>query len=102
MRRPSIKTRQLFQALLDAPEHESYGFELVKVTGLRSGSVYPILRRLEDEDLVVAREETIDPSARRPRVRVYYRLTPAGRVAAREAIRDKSSALRSLNAGWGS
>lgn len=100
MRTRSIQTRQIFQALLDAPEEETYGFELVKVTGLPSGSVYPILRRLEDEKLLSAREEMIDPSARRPRYRIFYRLTAEGRRVAREATREKATALRSLNPGW--
>jgi PadR family transcriptional regulator PadR len=100
MRTRSIQTRQVFQALLDAPDDETYGFELVKVTGLPSGSVYPIMRRLEDEKIVTAREEVIDPNARRPRYRVFYRLTADGRRVAREATRDTSKALRSLNPGW--
>jgi PadR family transcriptional regulator, regulatory protein PadR len=100
MRTRSIQTRQIFQALLDAPEDETYGFELVKVTGLPSGSVYPILRRLEDEKIITAREEVIDPNARRPRYRIFYRLTAEGRRVAREATREKSTALRSLNPGW--
>jgi DNA-binding PadR family transcriptional regulator len=100
MRTRSIQTRQIFQALLDAPEAETYGFELVKVTGLQSGSVYPILRRLEDEQLITAREEVIDPNAKRPRYRIFYRLTTDGRRVAREATREKSQALRSLNPGW--
>jgi DNA-binding PadR family transcriptional regulator len=100
MRKRSIQTRQVFQALLDAPEDETYGFEVVKVTGLPSGSVYPILRRLEDERIIMAREEVIDANARRPRYRIYYRLTADGRRVAREATREKSKALRSLNPGW--
>lgn len=100
VRTRSIQTRQVLQALLDAPEDESYGFELVKVTGLPSGSVYPILRRLEDEKIITAREEAIDPHARRPRYRIFYRLTAHGRSVACEATREKSTALRSLNPGW--
>jgi PadR family transcriptional regulator PadR len=100
MRTRSIQTRQVLQALLDAPEGETYGFELVKVTGLPSGSVYPILRRLEDEKIVTAREEIIDPDVRRPRYRIFYQLTAEGRRVAREATHDKTKALRSLNPGW--
>jgi PadR family transcriptional regulator, regulatory protein PadR len=100
MRKRSIQTGQVLQALLDAPEDETYGFELVKVTGLPSGSVYPILRRLEEEQLVTAREEVINPRARRPRYRVFYRLNAEGRRVAREATREKDAALRSLNPGW--
>jgi PadR family transcriptional regulator, regulatory protein PadR len=100
MRTRSIQTRQILQALLDAPDEETYGFELVKVTGLPSGSVYPILRRLEEEKIITAREEVIDPHAKRPRYRIFYRLTTDGRRVAREATREKSKALRSLNPGW--
>ena len=100
MRKHSIQTKQVFAALMDAPSDETYGFELVKVTGLPSGSVYPILRRLEDNGWVVAREEVIDPEARRPRVRIYYRLTGEGRRVARAATREHAAALRSLSRGW--
>jgi DNA-binding PadR family transcriptional regulator len=100
MRKQSIQTRQILQALLDAPDDETYGFKLVKVTGLPSGSVYPILRRLEDEKIIAAREEAIDPTAKRPRYRIYYRLTADGQRVAREATREKSTALRDLNPGW--
>jgi DNA-binding PadR family transcriptional regulator len=100
VRKPSIQTSQVFQALLDAPQGESYGFELVKVTGLPTGSVYPILRRLEKDMLVTVREEILNPGARRPRYRVFYRLSPEGRRVARDATREKATALRSLNPGW--
>ena len=100
MRKHSVPTRQVFVAMLDAPADETYGFELVKATGLPSGSVYPILRRLEDRGYVTAREEVIDAEARRPRQRVYYRLTAEGRRVAHNATREHTSALRSLNPGW--
>ena len=100
MRSPSIQTCQVFQAMLDAPSEETYGFELVKATGLPSGSVYPILRRLEQAGLVTARQEVIDPSAPRPRYRVYYRLTGDGARTARNATRGRVPALRVLSPGW--
>jgi PadR family transcriptional regulator PadR len=100
MRKHSIQTEQVFAAMMDAPADETYGFELVKATGLPSGSVYPILRRLEDRGWLIAREEAINPHARRPRHRVYYRLTAEGLRVAREATRDHTAALRSLSPGW--
>ena len=56
-----------------------HGFDILDVTGLPSGTVYPILRRLEGEELVsadwedaaIAREEQRPP-------RRYYEVTPAG------------------------
>lgn len=87
-------------AMLDAPSDETYGFALYKATGLPSGTIYPILRRLEDRGLVTAREQVIDAEARRPRQRVYYRLTSEGRRVAREATQEHAAALRSLSTGW--
>lgn len=56
-----------------------YGFEIMRVTELPSGTVYPLLRRLEDSELVRSRwEEDVDPSDEgRPRRR-YYQVTPQG------------------------
>lgn len=57
-----------------------YGFDVMEVTGLPSGTVYPALRRLERDRLIVSRWEEL--SARRPRpARRYYKLTPEGTTA---------------------
>ncbi len=54
-----------------------YGFDIADTTGLRRGSVYPVLRRLEKAGLAAAEweEGTIAHDAGRP-PRRYYRLTP--------------------------
>ena len=57
-----------------------FGFDIMQVTGLPSGTIYPALRRLEAMDLVSSDWEK-DLKARkegRPRRR-YYELTPAGK-----------------------
>jgi DNA-binding PadR family transcriptional regulator len=57
-----------------------FGFDIMEVTGLPSGTVYPALRRLESWELVRSDWES-DRDARgsgRPRRR-YYELTAAGR-----------------------
>jgi DNA-binding PadR family transcriptional regulator len=57
-----------------------FGFDIMDVTGLPSGTIYPALRRLEALELVTSDWEKA-PKARkegRPRRR-YYELTPAGR-----------------------
>jgi PadR family transcriptional regulator PadR len=56
-----------------------YGFDILDVTGLPSGTVYPILRRLEREALVVASWEDAEIAHREHRPpRRYYELTAAG------------------------
>jgi len=58
----------------------SYGFEIMDATGLPSGTVYPLLRRLERLECVEARWEDEAQAAREGRpTRRYYALTPDGR-----------------------
>ncbi len=56
-----------------------YGFEIMDVTGLPSGTVYPALRSLERKGFVRARweSEAVARSDSRP-ARKYYELTAAG------------------------
>jgi PadR family transcriptional regulator, regulatory protein PadR len=58
----------------------SHGFDVIDATGLPSGTVYPILRRLEREALVSAAWEdaAIARDEQRP-PRRYYELTAAGK-----------------------
>jgi PadR family transcriptional regulator PadR len=63
-----------------------YGFDVMEVTGLPSGTVYPALRRLERDQLIVSRWEDLPASRQRP-ARRYYKLTPAGTVTLREVQR---------------
>lgn len=54
-----------------------YGFEIADAAGLRPGSVYQILRRLEDADLVRGEWEDAEIAHDEGRpARRYYRLTP--------------------------
>jgi len=77
-------TALVLQALLEGREH---GFDIMDATGLASGTVYPILRRLDADGVVRSRWEK-DGVARReqrpPRRR--YELSAGGAVLAREAI----------------
>jgi len=97
-RRPSTATRLVFQAFLDSPGDETYGFELVRATGLPSGTIYPILRRLEDDKLIKSRWAEVETETQRRRRR-YYMLTAAGRRVAHAATVEQRQALRLLAPG---
>lgn len=59
-----------------------YGYSLMEVMGLPSGTVYPALRRLEREGLIRShweRQAVADAEERPPRK--YYKITPAGKGA---------------------
>ena len=63
-----------------------YGFDIMTMTGLASGTVYPALRRLESADFVASKWErqSIAQAEQRP-ARKYYEVTKAGRTALAEA-----------------
>jgi DNA-binding PadR family transcriptional regulator len=75
-RRPSSQTVGVLRALAADPTAWRYGYELGVQVGLRSGSLYPILVRLSDRELLEARWEA--PALRGRPPRHLYRLTAAG------------------------
>jgi len=82
--RISLQTLRALEAFLENPSDELSGADVQKRSGLASGTLYPILLRLESAGWFVSRWETIDPvTAGRPRRRLY-RLTPSGLARASE------------------
>ena len=73
----SAQTLSVLAALCDEPSRWSHGYALARQTGLKSGTLYPILIRLADRGLVEACWQD-EPQPGRPR-RHLYRLTAAGR-----------------------
>ncbi len=82
-RRFSAQTIDVLQALADRGDGWLYGLEIAAVTGLKSGSLYPILVRLDERGLLEGRWTPSDKPGRPPRH--AYRITGAGRSALREA-----------------
>jgi DNA-binding PadR family transcriptional regulator len=64
-----------------------HGFDIIDATGLPSGTVYPILRRLEEGGLLSSAWESVHiaRSEQRP-PRRYYQVTGPGTAAVREAL----------------
>ena len=84
--RMTIATQLVLQALLEDPSREQYGLELGQATGLPSGTVHPILARLESMAWAESFWEDVDPRTEGRPARRYYRLTAAGADAARTAL----------------
>jgi PadR family transcriptional regulator len=65
-----------------------YGFDIIDMTGVPGGTVYPALRRLEDEGYLTSEweEPSIAQSEPRP-PRKYYELTREGRELLAEAVK---------------
>ncbi|GAA4215735.1 PadR family transcriptional regulator [Actinocatenispora rupis] len=81
-------------AFLAEPDTARYGLELMRATGHPSGTLYPVLARLQDAGWVDAEweEATAAQSTGRP-PRRYYRLTADGVVAARRELAALHRAL---------
>jgi PadR family transcriptional regulator PadR len=82
----TIPTQLVLEALLADPQRELYGLEIGNQAELRSGTVHPILVRLEGVGWLQSRWEDIDPSAEGRPPRRYYRLTADGARAAQAAL----------------
>lgn len=81
--RMTYATARVLQALAEGLR---YGFDIAAATGLRGGTVYPILRRLEDEGLVSSSWEDVEIGRREGRPpRKYYRLLADARERVEEA-----------------
>jgi DNA-binding PadR family transcriptional regulator len=77
----SGSARGLLAALAAAGSKWSYGYELSTLTGIRSGTLYPLLIRLEAQGYLEA--EWQEPAAPGRPPRHAYRLTASGRQLAR-------------------
>jgi PadR family transcriptional regulator, regulatory protein PadR len=82
----SRQTRALLAAFLDRSQRWRHGYDLSMETGLRSGTLYPLLMRLSEQGLLESRWE----DAARPGLppRHVYRLTARGLALAHEQERD--------------
>ena len=96
----TMATQAVLRALIENPAEERYGLELSATTGLPSGTLHPILARLEILEWVDSAWENIDPQkVGRPRRR-YYRINERGlalaRVSLAEAYARRSQAMGRL------
>jgi PadR family transcriptional regulator, regulatory protein PadR len=85
--RMTLQTQLVLRAMLAEPAAEHYGLQLCEETGLPSGTIYPIVARLEQLGWIVSSwEDPVQHIAEgRPRRR-YYRFTDEGAAQAREAL----------------
>jgi DNA-binding PadR family transcriptional regulator len=80
----SAQTLAVLAAMAARPAAWRHGYDLARETGLKSGTLYPILVRLADREIVEACWEEGEPAGR-PR-RHLYRLTSDGLAAATAAL----------------
>jgi len=84
--RMTIPTLRVLQVLVGDPGHRRYGLEICREAELASGTVHPLLARLERIGWVESAWEDIDPRAEGRPARRYYWLTEEGAVQARRTL----------------
>lgn len=91
-RPPSEQTITVLLVLAENPTVWRHGYELCQQTGLKAGSMYPILIRLADRGWLETTWETEIPAGRPPRH--LYRLTEMGLEQAQELAAAKVQAAK--------
>ena len=89
-RRPSNAALKLLAALAENPAEWRHGYDISCATGLKSGTLYPLMIRLEQSGLLEAMWQP--PAVPGRPARHAYRLTAAGRRLAAEACDSVSDA----------
>ncbi|GAA3134839.1 PadR family transcriptional regulator [Streptomyces echinatus] len=97
----TLQTQLVLRALLEDPAKQRYGLELCELAGLPSGTIYPILARLEQVGWVDSTWEdpAVHKEAGRPRRR-FYQITKDGAEGARDALARVYRARKQPLPGW--
>ena len=91
--RITAQTLRVLTAVLSRPQEQIYGLEIVRSASLASGTVYPVLARLELAGWLTSEWEAVDPAiVGRPKRRVY-RLTALGEAEARAILAEYQRVL---------
>ena len=89
---------RVLRAFLADPAAPRYGYDLMKASGLPSGTLYPMLSRLQEQGLVSSAWEPAGTDASGRPARRYYRLTDEGIETGRQEL-ARAGAVRSARAG---
>jgi DNA-binding PadR family transcriptional regulator len=92
-RNVSEQTRTALASFLAQPQEWRYGYDITRETGLKSGTLYPLLMRLHDQGFLEAEWRPSANAGRPPRH--AYRLTSSGIALARE-MRPATAVVASM------
>jgi len=92
----TLPTQLVLRALMAEPTQEMYGLQICAEAGLPSGTIHPILARLERLGWLESRWEDVDSHQEgRPRRR-YYQFTKDGAEAARIALAKAATPISAI------
>lgn len=92
----TLPTQLVLRVLMEDPTREWYGLELSGEAGLATGTIHPILARLQKVGWLTSRWEQVDTHREgRPRRR-YYRLDPNSLATVQAALHRAEAATQAL------
>ena len=94
--RMTLQTLAVLKVMLEQPLGRHYGLEISERADLPTGSIYPILARLEKLGWLRSEFEQVDPSEVGRPPRRFYQLTAIGERSARQNIEKARDSLGSL------
>ena len=87
----TLPVLKVLRVMIDAPLRQQYGLQLMHGAGLKSGTLYPVLARLERAGWIDGEWEQ-EPHRGRP-PRKFYKLSEDGMALARTALAEAATAL---------
>jgi DNA-binding PadR family transcriptional regulator len=91
--RITTNVARVLRVFLEDPLSVVHAYDVIKATGLPSGTIYPIFERLELAGWLTSNWEQIDPSVAKRPARRNYRFTASGLPAARQALAELNAQL---------
>jgi DNA-binding PadR family transcriptional regulator len=88
------KMADIIKVFLEDPQRPRYGFELMRLTGQPSGSLYPNMAKFEQHGWLIGGKEDIDPRTEGRPPRRNYRITGEAVSAARRQLAELSERFR--------
>jgi len=92
-RRLSLPALQALAVMLEDPSAQYWGLAIAKRIHVPTGTIYPLLHRLEERGWLESAIEEQDPAEVTRPPRRLYRLTPLGVVHAREQVAEARRGL---------
>lgn len=92
---------RVLRVMLTDPSTPQYGYDLMKAAKLPSGTLYPMLARLQQDGLMASEWEAQRENAGGRPPRKYYRLTAEGLRVARLELAQAASSAPARRAGHG-
>jgi PadR family transcriptional regulator PadR len=85
---------RVLKVFLEDPSQSRYGFELMRRTGLSSGTVYLMLARMEEAGLLSSGKENVDPRSEGRPARRHYTISGGAAAAVRVQLASLSEQYR--------